>query len=48
MPQTNWPSGHQARVDALIEALDSRGDARVARMSWASGLVVAAKTRATT
>jgi len=44
LPQANWPEGHQPRVDALIAALDSRSDARAARMSWASGVVVVAKT----
>jgi len=46
LPQANWPEGHQPRVDALIAALDSRDDARAARMSWASGVVVATKIRA--
>ncbi len=44
IPQANWPEGHQPRVDALIAALDSRSDARAARLSWASGVVVVAKT----
>lgn len=46
MPQANWPEGHQPHVDALIETLDGRGDVRAARMSWASGVVVAAKIKA--
>lgn len=45
LPQSNWPQGHQARVDELINALDLRDDARIARMSWASGVVVATKLR---
>jgi predicted O-methyltransferase YrrM len=46
MPQPNWPEGHQPRVDALIATLDSRSDARAARMSWASGIVIVTKIRA--
>lgn len=46
LPQSNWPAGHQTRVDELINALDLRADARIARMSWASGIVVATKLKA--
>jgi predicted O-methyltransferase YrrM len=46
LPQANWPAGHQTRVDNLIAELDSRADARAARMSWASGVVIMTKTKA--
>jgi len=42
-PQSNWPPGHQARVDDLVIRLERRSDLVLARMDWASGLVVAAK-----
>ncbi len=37
------PEGHQARVDALAERLDNHPDLVVTRLSWASGLIVAAR-----
>jgi predicted O-methyltransferase YrrM len=43
LPQPNWPEGHQARVDALIERLDNHPDLVVTRIVWASGLIVAAR-----
>lgn len=43
LPQPNWPEGHQARVDDLVGRLESHPDLVVTRLSWASGLVVAAR-----
>jgi predicted O-methyltransferase YrrM len=43
LPQPNWPEGHQARVDALVERLDNHPDLVVTRIAWASGLIVAAR-----
>ena len=42
-PQPNWPEGHQDRVDDLVARLERRPDLIVARLDWASGLVVATK-----
>lgn len=41
--QSNWPEGHQARVDDLVIRLERRLDLVLARLDWASGLIVAAK-----
>lgn len=43
LPQPNWPEGHQARVDALVERLDNHPDLATTRIAWASGLIVAAR-----
>ncbi|WP_454759386.1 O-methyltransferase [Caulobacter segnis] len=43
LPQPNWPEGHQARVDALVERLDNHPDLVVTRIAWASGLIIAAR-----
>ncbi len=43
LPQPNWPDGHQARVDALVERLESHPELVVTRFSWASGLIGAAR-----
>lgn len=45
MPQPGWPAGQQARVDAVLDALDARPDARIARMAWSSDIAIAVKTR---
>lgn len=43
LPQPNWPEGHQARVDALVERLDNHPDLATTRIAWASGLIIAAR-----
>ena len=43
LPQPNWPEGHQTRVDDLVARLERHPDLVVARLSWASGLIVAAR-----
>lgn len=46
LPQPNWPEGHQARVDALVERLRTYPGLTSVAMDWASGLIVAARGRA--
>ncbi len=43
LPQPNWPDNHQARVDALTARLKSHPDLATVSLSWASGLVIAAR-----
>lgn len=43
LPQSNWPDGHQARVDELVARLEIHPDLVVTRLAWASGLIVAAR-----
>src|SRR5262245_8639952 len=44
-PQATWPPGHEAEVGALLRDLTERRELRVTKLSWASGIVVAARTR---
>jgi predicted O-methyltransferase YrrM len=44
LPQANWPTGHQANVDASIATMQGRADFAVSRLDWGSGLLVAART----
>ena len=44
LPQANWPVGHQARVDGLLDLLDARADCAVTRLTWTTGLVIAVRT----
>lgn len=43
LPQANWPTGHDVKAAALISALEQRSDLTITKLSWASGLMVAAK-----
>jgi len=42
-PRSNWPEGHQPRVDALATRLKSHSDLATVALTWASGLVIAAR-----
>jgi hypothetical protein len=43
-PQATWPQGHGANVAALLRDVTARGELRVTKLSWASGIVIAART----
>lgn len=43
LPQANWPENHQSRVDDLTLHLKSHPDLATVSLSWASGLVLAAR-----
>lgn len=43
LPQPNWPDNHQARVDDLTVRLKSHPDLAAVSLSWASGLIIAAR-----
>jgi predicted O-methyltransferase YrrM len=46
LPQPSWPPGHAPKVPELLSSLDRREDLQLARLGWASGLVIATKTKA--
>jgi len=46
LPQPNWPDNHQARVDDLTARLKSHPDLATVSLSWASGLIIAARRSA--
>ena len=43
LPQSHWPEGHELKVSALIAELEKRSDLSVIKISWASGVIIAAK-----
>ncbi len=43
LPQPNWPDGHDAKVQDLIDYLDADRRFCVTKMSWASGIIIATK-----
>ena len=46
LPQPNWPEGHQEKVLRLINLLEQRQDLLLTKQSWATGIIVAVKTKA--
>jgi predicted O-methyltransferase YrrM len=42
-PQPNWPDGHGAKVEALIDYMERDGRFFVTMMSWARGIILASK-----
>jgi predicted O-methyltransferase YrrM len=44
LPQPNWPEGHQAKVDGLLEKLAARADLSCSWLHWSSGLLIGAKS----
>ena len=43
LPQPNWPEGHDEKVEDLIAVLEQMEGFRITKLSWASGIIVAAK-----
>ncbi len=43
LPQANWPEGHADEVANLITTLEQSKAFRVTKLSWASGIVIAAR-----
>ena len=45
LPQPNWPEGHAEKAASLIVSLEQLKDFRVTKLTWASGIVLAAKIK---
>lgn len=43
LPQANWPEGHAPKVDALIADLEQRNEWAIAKLAWASGILLATR-----
>lgn len=43
LPQANWTEGHGEKVAALIEGLEQRSELAIAKLQWASGLLIASR-----
>lgn len=40
LPQPNWPEGHEAKADALVERLSREAEFQIAPLAWSSGIVL--------
>lgn len=43
LPQTNWPDGHEEKVQLLLRSLAGDRRFQITTLSWASGIVIAAR-----
>ena len=43
LPQSNWPKGHEKKVEKLIEYLHKREDLEIVNLGWSSGVIVCVK-----
>ena len=43
LPQSNWPIGHNEKVNNLIKILKDRNDFSIVEMNWATGIIIATR-----
>lgn len=43
LPQENWPEGHAEKALNLEKHLEKRADLKLAKLHWATGIIIAAK-----
>ena len=43
MQQSNWPEGHADKAETLIQNLEARGDIRLTKLNWSTGVIIAVK-----
>jgi predicted O-methyltransferase YrrM len=43
MPQSNWPEGHEDRVNDFIKKLETREDLILTKMNWSTGIIIVVK-----
>lgn len=43
LPQSNWPEGHQEKVDILISYLEERKDFNLTKLNWSTGIIIASR-----
>ncbi|WP_457562537.1 O-methyltransferase [Caminibacter pacificus] len=43
LPQSNWPEGHEKKVEKLIDYLHNREDLEIVNLDWSSGVIVCVK-----
>ncbi|MEZ5042638.1 MAG: class I SAM-dependent methyltransferase [Saprospiraceae bacterium] len=41
--RSDWPVGHQAKVDQLIDYLENRADFNLTKMNWSTGIIIAVR-----
>ncbi|WP_067469283.1 O-methyltransferase [Nocardia amamiensis] len=45
LPQATWPNDHQPRVDRFLAEIGDEDGLHVARLSWDSGIIIAARAQ---
>lgn len=43
LPQSNWPEGHNLKVDKLIAKLNCRRDVSLTKLNWSTGIIIVTK-----
>lgn len=43
LPQSNWPAGHEMKVENFINRLEEREDLLVTKMNWSTGVMIVVK-----
>jgi len=44
LPQSNWPEGHEKKVEKLIDYLHNRDDLNIVNLNYSSGVIICVKT----
>ncbi|RPG68712.1 MAG: SAM-dependent methyltransferase [Flavobacteriaceae bacterium TMED120] len=44
-PQSNWPKGHQEKVEKLIHFLESKQDFSMTKIDWSTGVIIMTKLK---
>ena len=44
-PQSNWPEGHQEKVEKLIHFLESKQDFSMTKIDWSTGVIIMTKLK---
>ena len=43
LPQPNWPSGHDLKVQQFIRMLEERTDLALTKLNWSTGIMIVVK-----
>jgi len=43
LPQENWPEGHEAKANNLIQYLENRKDFNCVKLNWSTGIIICTK-----
>lgn len=43
LPQSNWPEGHEIKVNKLMETLSNKTEFKICSMNWSCGVVILTK-----
>ena len=43
LPQSNWPAGHEEKVENFIKQIEGRDDLHITKLNWSTGLMIVVK-----